>query len=50
MPGDKVMRCSLEVKGMPGGGEDQGMVEFRGQLLGLSTLKTTVLSFHLFGE
>lgn len=39
------MRCSLEVSRMLGGGEDQGMVEFRGQPLGLSTLKTPLLSF-----
>lgn len=30
MPGYEVMRCSLETRGMPGGGGDLGMVEFRG--------------------
>lgn len=39
------MRGSLEVRGTPGGGGHQGMVEFRGQPLGLSTLETTLLSF-----
>lgn len=48
MPGEEVMRCSLEVSRMLGGGGDQGMVEFRGQTLGLSTLKTP--SFHSPGE